>query len=167
MKQLCGRFFIVVLFCALTGYATAQTNTYISASPGNGNFPLSVSGRSASLYISPNDYPGVMIALKNLQNDIQAVTNYKPELLTGKPSGKQVVLAGTIGKSELIDGLIKNKKLDVSAIAGKWETFVIQTIQNPMPGVSEALVIAGSDKRGAIFGIYDVSEQIGVSPWYY
>jgi hypothetical protein len=168
MKQLGRHAFIVVLFVfGLTGYAVAQPNTYIAATAGNGNFPLSVSGRSAPLYISAGDYPGVMIALKNLQNDIQAVTNHKPGLLTGKPSGKQVVLVGTIGKSEMIDGLIKSKKLDVSAIAGKWETFVIQTIQNPMPGVNEALVIAGSDKRGTIFGIYDVSEHIGVSPWYY
>ena len=36
-----------------------------------------------------------------------------------------------------------------------------------MPGIRSALVIAGSDKRGTIFGIYDVSEQIGVSPWYW
>lgn len=40
-------------------------------------------------------------------------------------------------------------------------------MSDPAPGVSQALVIAGSDPRGTIFGLYDVSEQIGVSPWYY
>jgi hypothetical protein len=168
MKKLIALFStFMLLFCIATNHAKANGDTYITETAGNGSFPLSASGKSAPLYIDANDYAGVMIALKNLQTDIQAVTGSKPELLSNAPSGKQVILVGTMGKSTLIDGLIKAKKFNVSAIAGKWETFIIQTIQNPMPGVSSALVIAGSDKRGTIFGIYDVSEQIGVSPWYY
>jgi len=62
--------------------------------------------------------------------------------------------------------LIKNNKLDVKNILGKWESFVIQTIDSPLPGVEKAMVIAGSDKRGTIYGIYDLSRNIGVSPWY-
>jgi hypothetical protein len=167
MKKLTPFFYLFLVFLFIgIDHAKADDDTYITTIA-NGNFPLSVSGKSTALYIDANDYAGVMIALKNLQTDIQSVTGSKPELLNGAPEGTQVVLAGTIGKNSIIDGLIKNKKLDVSAIAGKWETFLIQTIQNPMPGVSSALVIAGSDKRGTIFGIYDVSGQIGVSPWYY
>ncbi|NJK98213.1 MAG: glycosyl hydrolase, partial [Bacteroidales bacterium] len=66
-----------------------------------------------------------------------------------------------------IDQLVKSKKLDVKDIEGQWETFLIQVVEKPMAGVDRALVIAGSDKRGTIYGIYDVSEQIGISPWYW
>lgn len=67
----------------------------------------------------------------------------------------------------MIDRLIESKALDVSAIEGKWEAFVSQLVKNPVDGTAQALVIAGSDPRGTIYGIYDVSEQIGVSPWYF
>lgn len=50
---------------------------------------------------------------------------------------------------------------------GKWEKYLIQTVRNPLPGVDSAFVIIGSDKRGTIYGIYAISEQIGVSPWYW
>jgi len=167
MKKLLSFFYIAISTVLSTSAIANDGHNYIALSAGKGNFPISASGKSTPLYISANDYPGVMIALKNLQKDIISVTGNKPELLTDQVNQKQVILVGTIGKSDLIDGLIASKKLNVSGITGKWETFVIQTIKNPMPGVDEALVIAGSDKRGTIFGIYDLSEQIGVSPWYY
>ena len=52
-------------------------------------------------------------------------------------------------------------------IAGQWESFIIQVVPEPLLGVASGLVIAGSDKRGTIYGIYDLSEEIGVSPWYW
>ena len=63
----------------------------------------------------------------------------------------------TVGKSPLIDQLVADNKLDVSSIKGQWESFLIQTVDGN-------LVVAGSDKRGTIYGIYDISEKIGVSP---
>ncbi|KAK4034328.1 glycoside hydrolase [Parachaetomium inaequale] len=81
--------------------------------------------------------------------------------------GSVVIIAGTIGHSTVIDKLISSRSIDVSGVKGKWESFTSQVVKNPVPGCKEALVIAGSDPRGTIFGIYDVSEQIGVSPWYF
>ncbi|KAF5658562.1 hypothetical protein FHETE_9798 [Fusarium heterosporum] len=78
-----------------------------------------------------------------------------------------VIIAGTIGHSQLIDKLIKDGVIDVSEIEGEWESFTSQLVQDPINGTAQALVIAGSDPRGTIYGIYDVSEQIGVSPWYW
>ncbi|MGV3540408.1 MAG: glycosyl hydrolase 115 family protein, partial [Rufibacter sp.] len=134
-----------------------------------GSFPLVAEGKVASVLVHENDFPGVIRATKNLVADVQRVTNSLPSLTVGKtvPRQKQLVLVGTIGKSPLIDQLIKDKKLEVSGITGKWETFLVQVVQKPMKGVDQALVIAGSDKRGTIYGIYDVSAQIGVSPWYW
>jgi hypothetical protein len=84
--------------------------------------------------------------------------------LTG---GKQAVIVGTIGKSPLIEELNREGKIDIGDITGDWESFIIQVIDDPLPGIDKALVIAGSDKRGTIYGIYEVSAQIGVSPWYW
>ena len=78
-----------------------------------------------------------------------------------------MVIAGTLGKSPIIDKLVSEGKISTKDIAGKWETFVIQVVKKPLPGVREALVITGSDKRGTIYGIYELSAEIGVSPWYW
>jgi len=81
--------------------------------------------------------------------------------------GRQIVIAGTIGKSPMIQDMIDEDRIDISDIYGKWECFIIQVVDNPLPGIDRALVIAGSNKRGTIYGIYEVSAQIGVSPWYW
>ena len=62
---------------------------------------------------------------------------------------------------------MREKKFDARDLAGRWEKFVTQIVDKPFPGVDRALVIAGSDKRGTIYGIYDLSSEIGVSPWYW
>ncbi|MCC9167364.1 glycosyl hydrolase 115 family protein [Pontibacter harenae] len=158
---------VVMLAGAKPASASTGDAPYISSQKGNGNFGLSVAGKSAPLYVSAEDYPGVMRVAKHLQADIERVTKATPELLTSAPKGKEVVLIGTLGKSPLIDQLVRDKKLDAAGIAGRWETSLIQVVENPMPGIDRALVIAGSDKRGTIYGMYDVSSQIGVSPWYW
>jgi hypothetical protein len=133
-----------------------------------GNFPLEVKKQAAPILLDQADWPGVLRAGADLQADVERVTGIKPELVTnGLPDGKFAVIVGTLGKSPVMDGLVKSGKLNAEAIAGKWESFLITTVTNPLPGINEALVIAGSDKRGTIYGIYEVSEQIGVSPWYW
>jgi hypothetical protein len=114
------------------------------------------------------DWPGVLRAAADLQADIRRVTGLMPALVRDAPGGgRPVVIIGTVGRSPLVDRLIGAGRIDARAITGKWESFFLQTVDDPLPGVSRALVIAGSDKRGTIFGIYDLSEQIGVSPWYW
>ncbi|OUJ74639.1 glycosyhydrolase [Hymenobacter crusticola] len=142
--------------------------SYVTSKKQKASFTLEAAGKAAPLYASASDWPGVLRAAKDLQADIHRVTNVTPTLTTDKaPAGKEIVLVGTIGKSPLIDQLVRDKKLDVSGVAGKWEVFVEQIVEKPMPGVERALVIAGSDKRGTIYGIYDLSKEIGVSPWYW
>jgi hypothetical protein len=84
-----------------------------------------------------------------------------------KTATRPIIVIGTVGKSSLVDNLVSSKKLDTSAIAGKWETFTYQVIKTPWEGRDAVLVVAGSDSRGAVFGIYDIAERIGVSPLHY
>ncbi|MBN2244173.1 MAG: glycosyl hydrolase 115 family protein, partial [Acidobacteria bacterium] len=104
----------------------------------------------------------------DLQSDIERVSGIRPDLLSG--SGRlweNAVIIGTIGKSRTIDELARAGKIDLSDISGLWESFSLQVLEDPFPGTDKALVIAGSDKRGTIYGIYDLCEQMGVSPLYW
>ena len=163
-------FFAVLIASIFASKAFSQApgeQSYISAKDGPGYVRLSA-GVSSSLCVSEEEYPGVILAVKSLQNDIKAVTKSTPELLTGnRGKSKQVVIIGTLGKNPLIDQLVKQRKLNVNSIAGKWEAHLTQVVQNPAPGVEKALIIVGSDKRGTIYGVYELSAQIGVSPWYW
>lgn len=143
-------------------------NYVVGQASGDGAFRLVHEGSSADIYISTEDHAGVVRAAKDLQADIGRVSGQSPMLMHDpKLLASHAVLIGTIGKSPIIDALIAEGKLDAGDVTGKWESFVIQTVAHPLPGVEQGLVIAGSDKRGTIFGIYDVSEKIGVSPWYW
>src|SRR5258708_22258534 len=130
-------------------------------------FPL-VSNHAAATILIDTDDRGVLRAARDFRADIARVSDLTPELVSEEAKAKEnTVIIGTLGKSPLIDRLAREGKIDVAPITGKWESFVIQTVLAPMPGIKNALIIAGSDKRGTIYGIYDVSEQIGVSPWYW
>jgi hypothetical protein len=141
---------------------------YVETTRHKNSFVIVKQKQAAALYVDANDYPGVVRAVSDLQGDIKRVTECNAAIVheTGN-IGRTAILIGTLGKSALIDQLVREHKMDVSGIAGKWESFNIQILTNPFPGIANAMVIAGSDKRGTIYGIYDLSEQIGVSPWYW
>jgi hypothetical protein len=131
------------------------------------SLPLVQDGKATPLFLDESDWPGVHLAATNLQADIERVTGVKPVLATDQPSGKRAVIVGTLGKSPLIDQVVKATDLDVSNLTGQWESFLITTVTNPLPDVEQAVLVIGSDRRGTIFGIYEISRQIGVSPWYW
>jgi len=162
----------LVLALALASWlpraAAIGQESYVDTAHKNADFPLVQSGKSAPIYVDSNDFAGVIRAAGDLQADIQRVTSVRPELLQDSRSlPPQVILIGTLGKSAILDRLMRAHKIDASTISGKWESFFLTVVARPFPGVDSALVIAGSDKRGTIYGIYDLSEQIGVSPWYW
>ncbi|MFG3151534.1 glycosyl hydrolase 115 family protein [Streptomyces sp. NPDC048219] len=133
--------------------------SFSPAAPAAGAFPLV----GAPVLVGEDDHPGVVRAVADLRADIDRVTGVRP----GSTIARRAVLVGTIGRSRLIDGLVTSGKLDVSGVRGRWETSLQAVVDHPMPGVEQALVIAGSDPRGTVFGAYDVSYGIGVSPWYW
>jgi len=126
---------------------------YVATSSRPGAFALLENGSAAAIRVDGADWPGVQRAAHDLQADVERVTGSKPAWDT---TARKMVLIGTAGKSPLIDQLAQAGKIDVSGIRGKWESFFLQTVAHPFPGVDSALVIAGSDKRGTIFGIYDL-----------
>ncbi|OJX92527.1 MAG: glycosyhydrolase [Paludibacter sp. 47-17] len=148
--------------------ASRMGQSYVTEQEGDGFFTIKNKDAVAGLLICSSDYPGVIRAFYDLQEDIARVTGSKPDFRFNRTfNARQVIIAGTLGKSTLVDRLAERNLIDANELRGKWEKFIIKTIDNPLPGVQQALVIAGSDKRGTIYGIYDLSEQLGVSPWYW
>lgn len=127
-------------------------------------FTLVENGVPTPVLIDEQENVGVMIAAKNLREDFGRVTGQQASLVHA-PQGKRMIIVGTLG-SRYIKELAKQGKIDEKQLKGKNEKYLMSVVSQPMAGVDEALVIAGSDRRGAIYGIYELSEQIGVSPWY-
>lgn len=160
--------YILSTICLFPLILFAQADQFVSFSHKEDAFTLVKPFAAAPILIDNNIDSGILKAIVNLSVDIDKVTGVSPILKVDKVSAEEtVLLIGTIGKSKYIDDLVKNKKINASELQGKYEKYLIQTVQNPIEGVKEALVIAGSDKRGTIYGIYELSKQIGVSPWYY
>lgn len=139
----------------------------VQSTPPPAAFPLVTTTRAAPLWYDAADWPGVVRAIGDLQADIERVTGRKPGMSATRPESPDLVIVGTLGRSAALEALVAAGKLDVAELRGKWESFVLTTVEQPLPGVERALVIAGSDKRGTIYGIYELSEQLGVSPWYW
>ena len=112
-----------------------------------------------------SEYSGVAKIASWVRNDMKLVTGFLPnETNNIKELGKNVVLYGTIGKSENIDQIVEKNLIDITSIEGKRECYLFEFVKDPFPGVDFALVIAGSDKRGTIYGLFHLSELMGVSP---
>ncbi|GIJ97908.1 hypothetical protein Aspvir_000014 [Aspergillus viridinutans] len=125
----------------------------------------------APILADPADFTGIHHAGRALAEDFGRVTgrNCNPfELVEQGPlNAPNAIILGCIESCWLLQDLETVGKIDSSAIRGKWESFMTVVVDDPLPGCSKALVIAGSDKRAAIFGAYTLASQIGVSPWYW
>ncbi|KAG4432480.1 hypothetical protein IFR05_012046 [Cadophora sp. M221] len=140
----------------------------------NGSGLLSLVG--VPILVDKDDYPGIHIAARNLSQDFSLVTKSAPspfKIWAGEQdifddgSRHTAIIVGSVAASPLIQSLERSGKLSLENVRGKWESYTTAVVENPFGGCSRALVIAGSDKRGAIFGAYSLAEQIGVSPWYW
>jgi hypothetical protein len=139
----------------------------VSETPTSDSMKIAGAGQSAPIHYSTSDAEVVRIAAEALAEDIERVTGIPASASTADPSASEVILIGTVGSSPLIDSLVSSGKIDVSAIQGKWEAYTAAVVENPISGITRALVIAGSDRRGTAFGVFALSESMGVSPWYF
>ena len=129
-----------------------------------GDLLLNANNR-VEIYMDTNDCKGVSYAAHALLKDIKSVSGATATLtsdagfLKKADTVRPAILVGTIGHSAAIDQLVKQKRINGNLLKGKREKFIITLIDGQ-------LVIAGSDRRGTIYGIYELSQQMGVSPWY-
>ncbi len=158
---------VLLCFCPRPSLAIGEA-PFVSGEAGAGAFVLAAGGSVPSIYVDTNDFWGVTRAAGDLQTDVERVTGVRPVFnQDNEHPGATPIIIGTLGRSRLIDQLARSGAIASGGISGKWESYLIQVVQHPFPGVENALVIAGGDKRGAIFGIYELSQQMGVSPWYW
>lgn len=129
-----------------------------------GDLLLNANNR-VEIYMDTNDCKGVSYAAHALLKDIKSVSGATATLTSDAgfqkkaDTARPAILVGTIGHSAAIDQLVKQKRINGNLLKGKREKFIITLIDGQ-------LVIAGSDRRGTIYGIYELSQQMGVSPWY-
>jgi GH35 family endo-1,4-beta-xylanase len=156
------------IICLLFGFLAARPASaqhLIAGNPIADDFPI-VSGHSGPvpIYVDPNDHWLVHKAAELLRDDILRVTGATPEIITDLAGGRNLpflIIVGSIDKSSTVQRLIP------SGLKGKWESYVLKTIRHPIPGIGQALIIAGSDRRGTSYGVFELSRSMGVSPWYY
>lgn len=155
------RLFMISIVLWATMMATAQTE----------KFCIAKDGKTATIIVDIDDWKGVIRAARDLSDDIRKVTGISAQVDLQAPHSAGLlpherknlnasIVVGTIGKSRVIDALVKQKKIDIRQVQGQWESYLIDVVDGH-------LVIAGSDKRGTIYGIYEISQRIGVSPWYW
>ena len=149
--------------------ALALTATLtVDFKPDASGFALIHGGKPAVVYVDAGADRAVKRVAEDFASDLQKVSGTAPSIVHDLNGVKgPVVIIGQVGHSDVIDGLVKAGKLKLDGVTGQWEAYEQAVVDQPAPGVAKALVIAGSDKRGAIFGAYDLSARIGVSPWYW
>ncbi|KAK5947409.1 hypothetical protein PMZ80_001559 [Knufia obscura] len=154
---------LVGFSCLGTSWAQDSAITFQTTS---GGFLLADATSGPSIAVADNDWYGVQRAAQDLALDFGRVTgvNGTAQRVNSNSSSQYTIIAGTIGRSDVLNSLISAGQVDVTRTQGQWEAYQIQQVN--ING-SRSLVIAGADKRGTIFGIYEISQQIGVSPWWW
>jgi hypothetical protein len=154
---------LVIIQCVSSCALAAD---YISEKPAAGYFPLVQPNAMADIFVAEDDWKVAQIAATNLMLDVERVTGRRPALKHSLSAlSSEAVLIGTIGRSRVIDDLICAGRVAVSGVRGQWEACATAMVTNPLPGVARALVIAGSDRRGTAYAVFELSRRIGVSPW--
>lgn len=132
----------------------ASANDFYIAKPGQ---------QPAAIVVDTTDWTGVRLAARDLSADIGRVCGKAAPVLVVSSANQPRhghIIAGTLGKSRMISNIVKAHKIDVRKLRGQWESYLIDVVDGN-------LVIVGSDKRGTIYGIYELSREMGVSPWYW
>lgn len=167
-RQFSSRTALAICTLLATGFGRI-----ISFQPGSKALQLASRSFGPSIYVASTELNGTVRAAQDLAIDFGRVTGQNGTLVqtdrveASNSSTSPTIIVGTIGNSKLVDDLIASGKIDASGIKGTWESYIQATVDDPVEGVSQALVIAGSDMRGSIYGLYDVSETIGVLPYHF
>lgn len=156
---------IISLIACFICFSYSYSQNFITEKNEPNSFPIVSSGIATKIYVDNNEEVVVQKAAAFLQSDIEKVTGKRPEIIHSISPAKNIIIIGTL-KTPAIAGFDNFKKINTD-LKGKWETFKLQTVSHPTKQIDNALLIVGSDKRGAAFGVFELSKQIGVSPWYW
>ncbi|QFJ55991.1 glycosyl hydrolase 115 family protein [Pseudobutyrivibrio xylanivorans] len=129
-------------------------------------FELFKDGSLATIVLDDNGVHGMKKMTEIFAEDIKRVTGRKPEIVEELPGDSKYVIYVGLAESEAVNNQFVNA-IDVSEIKGKREVYGIFMFRNPADATQKILAIIGSDKRGATYGMFNLSEKMGVSPWYY
>lgn len=163
-----NRFIIFLLLAYSINSFACDSPASICNTPGEDRFAIIERSRASQVVIDQDTNSAVAIAAQNFVDDLQRVSGKKSRLKDRLPrKSERVIIIGELGNSPLIDELIKAEKLDISEIKDQWEAYKIAVVNNPWPKIDQALVVVGADRRGTVFGTYTLSEEMGVSPWYW
>jgi hypothetical protein len=161
---------LLVASSAMTVPLATRPQDMITDRASGGEFPIvSPATGAVPIYVDPKDHWLVGKTAELLQQDIQRVTGQRPAILTSLPATGQIpflIIIGSLDSSSLVRRIARQNSVPASLI-GKWESFILKPVRQPVPQVSRALVIAGSDRRGTAYGVFELSRQMGVSPWYW
>jgi hypothetical protein len=160
--------FVLTLACSAASLAQNALVLDLDRTALPSAFPIAANGEAAAIYVAPQNPETVRVAAEAFASDVEKVTGVKPRRLTSlvAPLPAELILVGVLGKSPEIDALVATHQIFVNGVAGKWESAVTTVVASPMSGgVKSALVIAGSDRRGAAYALFQISRAMGVSPW--
>ena len=143
------RYYIFII-CMVVSFRMWAATPFIAYSPSDNTLSID----HARIAFDQKEHRCVAIAVESLVSDMEKVTGIRPTLSSEQPT----IIVGTVGVNRQIDQWVRQGIL--KDLKGKTEKYIIKTIGNQ-------IIIAGSDKRGTVYGIYELSQQIGVSPWYY
>ena len=130
------------------------------------SFPLRQDAELSAICVADKEAAPIQLAVRDLQNDIEAVIGERPVLCaTRSHDSRPRIVIGQLGSGGMIDALVAADRFDGAELEGAWESFLIEEIAPVAGEGGRVLVVAGSDLRGTIFGIYELSQAIGVSPW--
>ncbi len=168
MKLLAGIVALLSLAATASTAGACIAPGSVCAHETKGSFALIRNGRPAAILIDAGADPAVRHVADSFAADLERVGGRAPDRLddADRASGDLIII-GVLGHSAVIDGLVRAGKIAASDIAGQWEAYRQIVVDRPFPQVARALVIVGADRRGAVYGVYDLSEKIGVSPWYW
>ena len=142
----------------------------ITETPSGSDVPL-VGDVVADVYVDPTDHAVVERAAADLAADVERVTGARPSVVNALAGSDVAVIVGTLGESEGVelcrDAADADFGADLAALADERESFVVAPIQNPPVEADAAVLVAGSDRRGTAYGVYELSRELGVSPWYW
>ena len=159
------RYFIFLFFLCFE--LIAQGQIIVKETDGKQTFPLVSSNNKTLISYDENDFEVVKEAAHLFVEDIRSVTGKKLTLSGKQKTSAYMVIIGTVGQNRTIDRFVSEGKLDISPIHNGWEQYIIQTLDNPDKNIRKALVIAGCDRRGTAYGVFALSEVMGVDPLYW